>query len=72
MNQQVDLQRRTLLRRGAGALASAVVLPTLIPVTALGGKGRTAPSERINMGFIGLGGQGSGHLLGGGWAYVPG
>jgi predicted dehydrogenase len=31
-----------------------------------------APSERINMGFIGLGGQGSGHLLGGAWTYVPG
>ena len=24
------------------------------------------------MGFIGLGGQGSGHLFGGGWTYVPG
>ena len=24
------------------------------------------------MGFIGLGGQGSGHLLGGAWTYVPG
>ena len=30
------------------------------------------PSERINMGFIGLGGQGTGHLLGGAWTYVPG
>ena len=24
------------------------------------------------MGFIGLGGQGTGHLLGGAWTYVPG
>ena len=24
------------------------------------------------MGFIGLGGQGSGHLMGGAWTYVPG
>ena len=24
------------------------------------------------MGFIGLGGKGSGHLLGGAWTYVPG
>jgi predicted dehydrogenase len=31
-----------------------------------------APSERINMAFIGLGGQGTGHLLGGAWTYVPG
>jgi hypothetical protein len=34
--------------------------------------GATAPSERVCMGFIGLGGQGSGHLLGGAWTYVPG
>ncbi|NQT00464.1 MAG: Gfo/Idh/MocA family oxidoreductase, partial [Planctomycetes bacterium] len=72
MKPQVDLHRRTLLRHGAGALASAAVLPTLIPVAALGGKSRTAPSERVNMGFIGLGGQGTGHLLGGSWTYVPG
>src|SRR5262249_50718578 len=26
----------------------------------------------ICMGFIGLGGQGSGHLMGGAWTYVPG
>jgi Oxidoreductase family, NAD-binding Rossmann fold/Oxidoreductase family, C-terminal alpha/beta domain len=32
----------------------------------------TAPSERIRMGFIGQGGQGSGHLFGGAWTYVPG
>jgi predicted dehydrogenase len=31
-----------------------------------------APSERIRMGFIGLGAQGSGHLLGGAWTFVPG
>ena len=30
------------------------------------------PSERITMGFIGVGGQGSGHLLGGAWTYVAG
>jgi len=72
MKPQVDLNRRTLLRHGAGALASAAVLPTLIPVAALGGKSWTAPSERVNMGFIGLGGQGTGHLLGGAWTYIPG
>jgi predicted dehydrogenase len=31
-----------------------------------------APSERITMGFIGVGGQGGGHLLGGAWTYVAG
>ncbi len=43
-----------------------------VPASALGRGGSTAPSERINMGFIGLGGQGSGHLMGGAWTYVPG
>jgi len=46
--------------------------PTLIPGSALGRSGLRPPSERINMGFIGLGGQGTGHLLGGAWTYVPG
>lgn len=35
-------------------------------------QGGAAPNSRINMGFIGLGGQGTGHLLGGAWTYVPG
>ncbi len=52
--------------------AAAVSAPMFIPASALGRDGMTAPSERIVMGFIGLGGQGSGHLLGGGWTYVPG
>ena len=62
--------RRTFLR----AAASAVAVPYVIKSSALGAgsKSPTAPSERIRMGFIGLGGQGTGHLLGGAWTYVPG
>jgi hypothetical protein len=65
-----QMTRRTFLR----AAASAVAVPYVITSSALGaaGKNRTAPSERVNMGFIGLGGQGTGHLLGGAWTYVPG
>lgn len=63
--------RRTFLKQTS--LASAVLaVPTLIPASALGANGGTPPSERVNMGFIGLGGQGTGHLLGGAWTYVPG
>jgi predicted dehydrogenase len=54
------------------ALGVAFAAPTIIPASALGRAANTAPSERINMGFIGLGGQGAGHLLGGAWTYVPG
>ena len=63
------LDRRQFLAAGA---AVAVAAPNLIPASALGRDGHAPPSERIGMGFIGLGGQGTGHLLGGAWTYVPG
>ncbi|HEY3319368.1 MAG TPA: Gfo/Idh/MocA family oxidoreductase [Planctomycetota bacterium] len=60
--------RRSFLK----AAAAAVAAPYFIPARALGKDGAVPPSERINMGFIGLGGQGSGHLFGGAWTYVSG
>ena len=72
MSSQLKINRRSFMRHGINTLAAAAALPTLIPASVLAGKGRSAPSERINMGFIGLGGQGTGHLLGGAWTYVPG
>jgi hypothetical protein len=65
------LSRRSFFKR-AGLAATAAAAPMLIPAAVLGRDGATAPSERISMGFIGLGGQGSGHLLGGAWTYVAG
>lgn len=67
-----SMNRRRFLRRTGGALAAAVAFPNLIPASALGRDGAIAPSERITMGFIGVGGQGSGHLFGGAWTYVAG
>ena len=52
------LTRRRFLTRGAMA-AGAVALPCYIPATALGRNGAVAPSERIVMGGIGIGGRGS-------------
>lgn len=52
------LTRRQFLTRGTMA-AGAVALPCLIPASALGRGGAVAPSERIVMGGIGLGGRGS-------------
>lgn len=66
------LSRRRFLGRTGTALGATLGLPAFIPGAVLGLNGATAPSERIRMGFIGLGGQGSGHLLGGAWTYVPG
>lgn len=53
---------RKTSRRQFLKTAAAVAAPTLIPASALGLAGRPAPSERINMGFIGVGSQGSGNL----------
>jgi len=52
------LTRRQFLTRGAMA-AGAVALPCCVPATVLGRNGAVAPSERIVMGGIGLGGRGS-------------
>jgi hypothetical protein len=55
------LNRRSFLRR-VSAVASAIALPFHIPASALGKGGTVAPSERIIVGGIGLGGRGSGDL----------
>ena len=72
MRQRTTLTRRQFLRRGAGVLGAALAAPAVIPASALGRDGTAAPSERITMGFIGVGTQGGGHLLGGAWTYLTG
>ncbi len=51
------LSRRDVLRRGA-----AVAAPWFIPRAVLGSARRSAPSERITLGLIGVGNMGSAHL----------
>ena len=53
-----QLTRRQFLTRGTMA-AGAVAVPWLIPASALGRGGSVAPSERIVMAGIGLGGRGA-------------
>ncbi|NQT85516.1 Gfo/Idh/MocA family oxidoreductase [bacterium] len=55
---RMRVTRRTFLQ-GAAALAAA---PAFVPSAALGKDGATAPSERILVGGIGLGGRGTGDL----------
>ncbi len=55
-----SLTRRAFLRRSAAA--SLLVVPWIIPASVRGGNGGVAPSERINVGLIGRGCMGSGHL----------
>jgi predicted dehydrogenase len=52
-------------RRGfLKGLAATAAAPYIIQASALGAEGRPAPSERITMGFVGVGGQGSGDMGG--------
>lgn len=52
------LTRRSLLKSTTGLMASVVAVPYLVPSSVLGKEGKPAPSERLTMGAIGLGGQG--------------
>src|SRR5436305_4569143 len=71
MNSVSAQSRRQFLRRTGTALG-LLAAPTIIPSSVLAGPQVVSPGERIRMGFIGVGTQGGGHLLGGGWTYVAG
>jgi predicted dehydrogenase len=58
MNKRIALTRRAFMFRGA-ALGATVVLPTIVSSTVFGA---AAPSSRITMGMIGMGGQMGGHF----------
>lgn len=60
-NQSNRFSRRKFLERSALA-AGALVVPTIIPGTALGLNGSVCPSERIVLGGLGIGGRGTGVL----------
>src|SRR5262249_10836143 len=62
------LTRRRLLGGAAGALAA----PLVVPARALGLGGHTAPSNRIVLAHIGVGGQGMQHVVGGIWTQAGG
>ncbi|OPZ23071.1 MAG: Inositol 2-dehydrogenase [candidate division BRC1 bacterium ADurb.BinA364] len=53
---------RRLFLKGALAAGAGVGFPTIIPGSALGAGGAVAPSNRIVMGAIGLGGMGMGNM----------
>lgn len=56
--------RRAFLGSGATALTAVAGFPSIIPASALGKDGATAPSNRITLGVIGCGPQGRGDLSG--------
>jgi len=58
------LNRRTFLKQSASTALAAVGVPQIVDSSALGKAGRVAPGNRIVLGLIGLGIQGTGHLRG--------
>ena len=55
-----DISRRAFLKQGGSALAGAMVAPLIIPSEALGKvTGHKAPSDKLNVLGIGIGGRGS-------------
>jgi len=55
------LTRRAFLRQSVAA-AGLMALPQLAPATALGANNAVPPSRRVNVGLIGKGAMGGGHL----------
>ena len=63
MSSDAKTPRREFLRRaGAGAAGAAFPFPTIVSGRALGRDGAASPSERIRLGFIGVGNQGTNNL----------
>ncbi len=68
MRNRQQVTRRGLLKAAIAAAAA----PYVVSADALGLNGRPPASERVTMGFVGIGGQGGGHLYAGAWTYLPG
>jgi len=58
---EVDKSRRSFLGATAAGAAAAASF-TIIPSSALGGAGKTAPSDKLNIAGIGIGGRGKDNL----------
>ena len=57
-----DEQNKKISRRDFMGAAAAVTAFTIVPRSVLGGQGHIAPSEKINIAGIGVGGQGGGDI----------
>ena len=58
MNEMTQ-SRRNFIKKSICAVSGIMVIPTIIPASALGKNGAVPPSDRIVMGGIGLGGMGT-------------
>ncbi|MHC4574104.1 MAG: Gfo/Idh/MocA family protein [Planctomycetota bacterium] len=58
------INRRKFLKKTAAAVTGTIAFPYIVPSPALGANGSVAPSNRIVMGCIGVGGKGTGDMRG--------
>ena len=56
------MNRRKFLKSVCGTALGAAAFPYIVPSSVLGANGVVPPSEKVVMGFIGVGSMGGGHL----------
>jgi len=56
------MDRRNFLKSSAGAAIGAFGFPYIVPSRVLGKNGQILPNDKINLGFIGVGSMGTGHV----------
>ncbi|MBM4047664.1 MAG: Gfo/Idh/MocA family oxidoreductase [Planctomycetes bacterium] len=59
---RTGISRRQFLKGATAVGAGVLGFPHVVPASALGADGQVAPSNRVAMGFIGLGGRGTGGM----------
>jgi predicted dehydrogenase len=64
MSKNNDVSRRKFIKNTVKLSAGALVFPSIIPASALGKNGAVAPSNRVVLGCIGMGGMGTGNMRG--------
>jgi predicted dehydrogenase len=62
MSNKSQTNRRQFLRRAAGVAGASLAFPYIVPSSALGVDGAVAPSDRVTLGFIGVGNMGQDHF----------
>jgi len=58
------IKRREFVKKSTGAIIGAFAFPQIIPSSIFAKPGQVAPSDRITLGCIGVGGMGTGNLRG--------
>jgi predicted dehydrogenase len=62
VSRKTSITRRSFLKKAGGLATGAIGFPYIVPSSSLGKAGSVAASERIVMGCIGMGGQGTGNM----------